>query len=205
MPRFAGIAFLRASRPPRPTQDNGGGCSALADEAAADEPAMNLVRTLPNLGDLGVTHQPLDPVFRAIAVPAVQLHSFRGDPHRQVRGAHLEHRGLDRKIVSTAVDEARDVPKPSLAQRKIGGEVGEQKLDALKLDDAPTRLPALVDVEDSVLKRGAGDAERVGSQTRTRDLSRRRAAMAARSRVRREGWRGAPGNPPRRVRRWEEA
>ena len=65
-----------------------------------------------------------------------------------------------------------DMPQPRLAHREVGREIGEQELDALKLDDPPARLPALVDVGDRILEGGAGNAERVGGDARPRFVER---------------------------------
>jgi len=45
---------------------------------------MDLVRALPDLGDLGAAHQPLDAVVIAIAVVTMQLHGFGSNPHREI-------------------------------------------------------------------------------------------------------------------------
>src|ERR1051325_1741168 len=134
-----------------PALDDGFGQSKLrgsapVDKAAADQLPVDLVGTLPDLRDLGVPQQPLDPEFLDVAVPAMQLHRLGGDPHRQIGGAHFQHRRLDTDIALAGIDEARDMPQPRVAHRQIGGEVGEQKLDALKLDDAAAGLPALVEI-----------------------------------------------------------
>ena len=64
------------------------------------------------------------------------------------------------------------MPQPRLAQRQLGGEVGEQELNSLELDDPPPRLAALIDIGDGILERGAGDAERVRGDTRPRLVER---------------------------------
>src|SRR5581483_6489935 len=80
---------------------------------------------------------------------------------------------LDPDTRNAAIDEARDMPQPAFAHREIGGEVGEEELDALKLDDPPPRLPPLVDVVDGVVERRPGDAERVRRDARPRLVERR--------------------------------
>jgi len=203
------LPFARSSS--RRLRNRRFGCSPLVNEAAADQLAVDLVGALPDLSDLGVAHQPLDPVVLAIAVATVELHGFGRDSHRQVRGAHLEHRGLDCEIVGPAVDKVRDVPQPRLAQSELGGEVGEHELDALELHDPPARLPALVDIGDRILEGGAGDPERVGGDTRPRLVERGEQQLqpgprlaeqvgarydAPGKRVRRSTRRGAPFGPP---------
>src|SRR3546814_2256864 len=64
----------------------------------ADQLAVDLVGALPDLGDLGVAHQPFDPVVTDVAVAAVQLHRLLRDAHREVGGAQLQHRGLDAEV-----------------------------------------------------------------------------------------------------------
>ena len=71
-----------------------------------------------------------------------------------------------------AVDQRRDMPQPGFAHRQIGGEIGQQELDALELDDAAAGLAALVDIGDGVLEGGAGDAERVRRDARARLVQR---------------------------------
>ena len=86
--------------------------------------------------DLGVAEQALDAEILAIAVAAEELHRVGRDAHREVGGAQLEDRGLDREIRGAAIDEPPDMPQPRLGQRQVGGHVGEHELDALELDDA---------------------------------------------------------------------
>ena len=43
---------------------------------------MHLVRALPDLRDLRIAHQPLDPVVLAVAIAAVKLYGVGRDPHR---------------------------------------------------------------------------------------------------------------------------
>ena len=142
-------------------------------KAAADQLAVDLVGAFPDLRDLGVAHQALDPVLLDVAVAAMQLHRLGRDAHRQIGGAQLQHRRLDTDIALPGIDQPRDMPQPSLAHRQLGRQIGEQELDALELDDAPPGLAPLVDVGDGVLEGGAGDAERMRGDARPRLVQRR--------------------------------
>src|SRR3990170_3293922 len=55
---------------------------------------------------------------------------------------------------------------------EIGRHVGEHELDALELDDLLPGLPALVDVADRILERGARDAERMRRDAGARAVER---------------------------------
>src|SRR5713101_486091 len=147
--------------------------STRRNKAAADQLAMDLVGALPDLGDLGVAEQPLDPVILDVAIAAMELHRLGGDAHREIGGAHFQHRGFDGDVGGAAVDEAGDMPEPRLAHRQIGRHVRQEELDALEFNDAPARLAPLVDVADGVLEGGAGDAEGVRGNARPRLVERR--------------------------------
>ena len=70
------------------------------------------------------------------------------------------------KSVSPASTSAPTCQSQRSHSASSAREVGEHELDALELDDPAARLPALVDVGDAVLERGAGDAERVRGDRR---------------------------------------
>jgi hypothetical protein len=65
------------------------GFDLACDEAAADDLTVDLIGTLPNLGDLGIAHQPLDPKILHVAIAAMELHSLSGNVHGKVGGSHL--------------------------------------------------------------------------------------------------------------------
>src|SRR6266851_6547151 len=153
--------------------------STTRNKAAANQLAMDLVGAFPDLGDLGVAQQPLDPVILDVAIAAMELHRLGGDAHREIGGAHFQHRGFDGDVGGAAVDEAGDMPEPRLAHRQIGRHVRQQELDALKFDYAPARLTPLVDVADGVLEGGARDAEGVRGDARPRLVERRQQQLQA--------------------------
>src|SRR5207302_5163303 len=62
-------------------------------ERPGDDHALNLVRALVDLRDLGVSHHPLHRVVRDVAVSAQQLYAISGDPHRHVGRKELGHGG----------------------------------------------------------------------------------------------------------------
>src|SRR5688500_15799563 len=109
------------------------------NKTSADELPVDLVRAFPDLRDLRVAHQPLDPVILAITISAVKLHGVGRDAHREVRRTHLEHRSFDAEVFRARVDPARHVPEPCLAHREIGGHVREHELYTLELDDPLSR------------------------------------------------------------------
>ena len=83
--------------------------------------------------------------------------------------------------------------------RQLGGQVGEHELDALELDDLPARLPALVDVGDRVLERGARDAQRMRGDAGPRLVERREQDLQPVARRCPAGWRAARGSRRRRA------
>ena len=68
---------------------------------------MDLVRTFPDLRDLGVAHQPFGPVVPAIAIAAVELDAFGGHLHGEIAGPQFRDRGLHAEIGVTAIHEFR--------------------------------------------------------------------------------------------------
>src|ERR1700687_3137623 len=89
----------------------GGSC---CDKTPADQLTVDLVGAFPDLGDFCVAHQALDAKIAAVTVAAVHLHRLRGDSHRKVGGAQLEHGGFQAELAGAAVDQRGDVIEPSL-------------------------------------------------------------------------------------------
>src|SRR5438094_349129 len=82
------------------------------EQCSCDHNALNLVRALIDLRNLGVAHHPLDRVVADVPVSPEQLHAIRGHPHGHIRGEQLCH-GRDLRQVgrlgvhfrSRAIDE----------------------------------------------------------------------------------------------------
>src|SRR6266404_9443703 len=70
--------------------------SGLAQELLGDDHALDLVRALVDLGDLGVAHEALDRELAGVAVAAEDLHRVGGHLHGGIGGQALRHRGLER-------------------------------------------------------------------------------------------------------------
>src|SRR5437867_470352 len=98
------------------------------EQCSCDHDALNLVRALIDLRNLGVAHHSLDRVVADVPVSPKQLHAIRGHPHGHIRGEQLCH-GRDLRQVgrlgvhfrSRAIDEMtrgldlrRDVGQPRM-------------------------------------------------------------------------------------------
>ena len=97
----------------------------------------------------------------------MHLNRFRGNPHRQIRGPHLGHRGLEPKAFRSAIYQMRDIVKPRLAHRQIDRQVSHQELVTLKIDNLMAGLLALIHVSDHVLKGCGRNTQGVGRDRRS--------------------------------------
>ena len=102
--------------------------------------ALDLVRALVDLRDLGVAHVALDGVLADVAVAAEHLDRLDRDGHRGVGGEQLGHRGVLAAVGLVAVDL-----RARLVEQLAGGgrarlHVGELELDPLELVDRLAEL-----------------------------------------------------------------
>jgi len=62
-------------------------------QGARDDKALDFAGALVDLGDFGVAHEALHVVLFHVAVAAVNLDGFGGDPHRSTGGIKFGHSG----------------------------------------------------------------------------------------------------------------
>src|SRR6476659_11481361 len=56
----------------------------LSNETSADQLAMNLIRSFPDLRNLRVPHQPLHAIVLAISISAIELHRIGRNAHGEI-------------------------------------------------------------------------------------------------------------------------
>src|SRR3954451_5963908 len=119
------------------------GATTSAPHRAGDDEALDLVRALVDLRDLGVAHHALDRILVDIAVAAEHLNRLDRHRHRGVRGEQLRHR---RPLAQAAIVAVRHRAR-LVEQLARGGRsrlhVGELELDALQVVDRRAERRAL--------------------------------------------------------------
>src|SRR6185503_19719580 len=136
--------------------------SGPAQQVLGHDHALDLVRTLVDLGDLGVAHEALHRELAGVAVAAEDLDRVGGDLHGGVGGQALGRRGLERGAGDPVIDEARGVVHHQARGVHRHRHVREHELDALELGDRLVERAALLGVGDRGVQRGLGDSHRLG-------------------------------------------
>ena len=137
-----------------------GALAQSAHQMRGDDHPLDLVGTLVDGGDLGVTVGPLHLHALKEAAAAVDLQGIVGDLQRDVRGVHLRHGGLHavRRVLLLQLRRGVD-EEPGAAQ--LGGHIRQLEGDALLGRDGLAELDALLGIAQRVLKRALGDAQRL--------------------------------------------
>src|SRR4051794_4267655 len=132
---------------------------AAGEQAVADDPPLDLAGPLEDRGQPGVAPVPLDLPLGGVAVAAVQLHGLVGDPHGHLGGLELDHRGL-LLARHAQVQQVGDLPVEGPRLLDLRGHVGDGEPQRLEVADRVAELLALLQVEDRVLERRPGQADR---------------------------------------------
>src|SRR3954454_5460873 len=90
--RTTNVRPMHSATPAANTMRRLEGATTSAPHRAGDDEALDLVRALVDLRDLGVAHHPLDRVLVHVAVAAEHLDRLDGHGHRGVGGEQLRHR-----------------------------------------------------------------------------------------------------------------
>ena len=159
---------------PAPVVLNRASCSLVRRrKAAPDQLPVHLVRSFPDLGDLRIAHQPLDPVVAHVAV--ARRSSWTASVLARIARSLARSFRIEAsmpKSVAPASTRAPIVHSHDSTSARLGREVGDHELDRLELEDAAAGLAPLVDVVDRILERGPRDAERMRGDARPRLVQR---------------------------------
>ncbi len=144
--------------------------SGFADYRGCDDIALNLVRSLINLGDFRVAHHLLDRIFAHIAIAAENLNSIGGNFHRDIAGEKLGHRGFFADFCFSGVDSRGNIVNEGSRGNYLGGHIGQHPLKALIRDDRPSELNTLAGVSDRRFEGALGDPDRLRSYSGARRI-----------------------------------
>src|SRR5262250_1527712 len=148
------------------------GARSNAEQLLGDDHALDLIRALVDLHDLGVAHVPLDRELARVAVTAEDLYGVGGDLHGGVACPALGHRRLVGVAADALVDLTRGVVHHEPRRVNLHGHVGEHELDALEGGDRLAELLPLLRVCGRRVERGLADADRHRARHRPRDVER---------------------------------
>src|SRR6476646_7260523 len=131
---------------------------------AGDHHALDLVRALVDLGDLGVAHHPRARVLVDVAVTAENLDRLDRHLHRVVGGEELGHRGplAEGGGALGLVGHRAGFVEELAGGSGAGLHVGELELDRLQLVDRLAEGDPLGGVAVGVVGRALGDPDRLG-------------------------------------------
>src|SRR5262245_11421105 len=169
--RFLRRALLRLLRSAR----------GLAQDLARDDEALDLVRALVDLRDLGVAHVLLDRVILHVPVAAEELDGVRRDLHGRVGREELAHRRELADVLRAAVDDARGVVDELPGGLDLCPHVGEHPLDPLEGGDALPELLPVARVVDGELEGALREPERLRGNAGTRAVERHHRVFEAHS------------------------
>src|SRR5579863_9988734 len=125
-------------------------CSCPKD-TARDDQALDLLRALVDLRDLGVAQVPFGGIFRDVAVAAEELQRVGRDPDGCVAGQELGHAGLAR-AGDAPLAQLRRLQREQARRFDLRGHVRHHELDALEVCYALAELLALLDVGHGVVE-----------------------------------------------------
>src|SRR5688572_14698503 len=133
--------------------------AALAEQCPCDDQALDLLRPLVQLGDLRVTHHPLDRELIDIAITAQDLDGVGRDPHGVVTGHEFTHGRPSTRVRGTRVD--LDACLVQQLARGLGSRVhvGQHRADHLEVADALSELPAVPGIRRCDLEGTLRDAD----------------------------------------------
>src|SRR3989440_11350861 len=134
-------------------------CERRRLERARDHDALDLVRALVDLRDLGVAQEALDRVLLDVAVAAEHLDGLDGDRHRRVRAEQLGHRGVLAHVAVAAIHLRAGLVEQLPARGALRLHVGELELDRLERGDRLAELLALLGVGGGVVGRALRDPQ----------------------------------------------
>src|SRR5580765_1233910 len=140
----------------------------LLDHLAGDHEALDLVRALVDLRDLGVAHHPLDGVLLDVAVAAENLHRVGGDVHRHIGAVELRHRRDLGQVgpLGALVDQLAALVEQATRRLALGLHVGEHPRDQLVLRDRLAHRLAALGVLERVAGRALCEAEALRADAR---------------------------------------
>src|SRR2546429_9693069 len=140
-------------------------------ELARNDRALDLVRALVNLRDLGVAHEALDGILARVAIAAEDLHGVGRHLHGGVAREALGHRRLHRRD-GAAIDERGGVVHRQPRGLRGHRYVGQHDLDPLDGRDRLSELASLLGVADGGVERGLRDAHRLRADRGPRAIER---------------------------------
>src|ERR1700722_1429534 len=144
------------------------GICAFIEETASDQLPVHLIGPFPYLGDLRIAHEAFDSVISAVTDAAVQLHRLGRHAHSEVGSTHLQDRGFDTEIRRTVIDRPADAPQKGITKRILGGEIRNQELYSLELQNPFAGLLAGIYIVDGVVECRPRDAQCVRRDARSR-------------------------------------
>src|SRR5439155_12098558 len=140
-----------------------GASVGLAEERAGDDEALDLLRALVQLGDLGVAHHPLDGVVVGVAVAPEDLHGVGGHGHRGVAPDQVGYGRPAGRVRRPRLDLGARLVRELSSGLGAGIHVGEHRLAHLELADPLAELLALPGVLRRHVQVALGDADRLRS------------------------------------------
>src|SRR6478752_9649497 len=152
-------------------------------QRAGDHEALDLVRALVDLRDLGVAEEALDRVLLDVPVAAQHLDGLDGDRHSRVRAEELRHRRVLAHVAVAPVHLCACLVEQLAACRALRLHVGELELDRLEGGDRLAELAALLRVGGRVVGRALGDSEGLGPDAEARMVKRAHRDLEALARV----------------------
>ena len=135
----------------------------LLGEVARDDEPLDLIGPFVDLENLGIAEKLGDRVVLHEAVAAEDLDRVGGDLHRGIGGEALAHGGETiqlRQILG--IGRARRLEDQRAPRLDRHGAVGQHLLDHLKATDRLAELAAARRVDERVVERPLGRADRLG-------------------------------------------
>src|SRR3954454_9657543 len=170
--RPAGQCASIEVRVPRSAGSTETGARRGSAERACDHQALDLVRALVDLRDLGVAQVALDGILGHIAVAAEDLDRVDGHRHGGVRGEELRHGRVLPEVGLAAVDLRAGLVEQLARRRRARLHVRELELDALELGDRPAELAPFARVRGGVIRGALRDAHGLGGDAEARAVER---------------------------------
>src|SRR5262245_47762053 len=143
-----------------------------AQKLLGDDHALDLVRALVDLHDLGVAHVSLDRKLARVPIPTEDLHGVGGYFHGGVPRPAFGHRRLVGVAAHARVDLARGVVHHEPRRVHLHRHVRQHELDALERGDRLAELLALLRVRGGGVERRLPDADRHRARHRPRHVER---------------------------------
>src|SRR5436190_14407773 len=117
--------------------------SFLADECPRHNHSHDLIGSFQDLMDPQIAHDLLDPVFRQIAVAAMQLERLISDIKADVGDEALGHGAELCRVGGLGIERARGSPKKCAGSFELGRHVGQTKLQSLEIGQHLPEGPSL--------------------------------------------------------------